>query len=124
MEANFNELQGQIIIKIDGLETGSDSVTFLTLQGNKYNMYHTQDCCEFVDINDICGDINDLLDCPILTAECVTNDENPPGGYSESHTWTFYKLDTRKGGVPIRWLGMSNGYYSESVSFEKEVKDG
>jgi hypothetical protein len=36
----------------------------------------------------------------------------------ESYTWTFYRFGTRRGSVTVRWLGHSNGYYSEGVSVE------
>ena len=70
-------------------------------------MFHIQECCED----------DDLVGSPILLAEEVTNQEVKD--VLESSTWTFYKLATIKGYVDIRWVGTSNGYYSESVDFKE-----
>lgn len=43
--------------------------------------------------------------------------EPEPGDEWDSHTWTFYRFVTMLGTVTVRWLGESNGYYSESVDF-------
>ena len=94
---------------------GEDEVRFESTCGRVFRLYHSQDCCESVDIEDVCGDVEDLIGSPILMAEEATS----PDGDSESGTWTFYKLATVKGYVTIRWLGRSNGYYSESVYFEE-----
>lgn len=88
-------------------------------------MCHMQDCCESVSLDDICGDLSDLVGSPIFVAEEVTG-ETPsdfdPENF-DSHTWTFYKIDTAKGGVTLRWFGTSNGYYSEGVDMIKIIKE-
>jgi hypothetical protein len=99
---------------------GSDAIAFHVDNGDAYEMRHDQDCCESVYIEDICGDLQDLVGSPITLADEVTNSNDPPAeGADDSYTWTFYHLATAFGYVTIRWFGTSNGYYSESVSFHK-----
>ena len=89
----------------------------------RFVFFHSQDCCEHVSIEDVCGDLEDLVGEPLLMAEEVSG-ETPVDfneAEHESVTWTFYKFATRKGYVDVRWLGESNGYYSESVSLGREL---
>ena len=116
----FEELLGTIILKIEGAERGNGEITFRLLDGRIFQLYHDQDCCESVSIEDIAGDITDLLDSPILVAEESVVErpaDVPVPDWEDSETWTFYRIGTIKGTVVIRWLGSSNGYYSESVDF-------
>jgi hypothetical protein len=113
---NFEELLGKTLAEV--VERSHAELTFRTTDGETYRMHHEQDCCEDVSIEDITGDLNDLIGSPITMAEEVVKDgEESDWGTS---TWTFYKLATNKGYVTIRWFGESNGYYSESVDFVKE----
>jgi hypothetical protein len=112
----FEELLGKTIIDIYGAEVESEVIAFICDDGSRYIMYHEQDCCESVDVNDICGDVACLLNTPITKAEKTTEEGDDKWG---THTWTFYHLGTVKGYVTIRWYGASNGYYSESVSLAK-----
>jgi hypothetical protein len=116
----FEDLKGKIVIKIAGGAKGDDEIVFYLEDGSQCRLYHEQDCCEHVRIEDVCGDLQDLIGTPILLAEEVTNADYPDTDNPDSYTWTFYKLATIKGYVDIRWLGESNGYYSESVDFEYE----
>lgn len=119
-EADFKELVGKTIKRLEGLEKGSDAVIFYCTDGSMYSMYHEQNCCESVEIEDVYGDPEDLIGSEIIIAEENSNADGPQlDEYDESYTWTFYKLATKKGYVDIRWYGTSNGYYSEEVSFEK-----
>lgn len=116
----FSVLQGQTLKSVV-VSDDKERVDIETDTGKKYRLYHSQNCCENVSVEDVCGDLSDLIGSPLLVAEEVESDKTPEGfihDYEpESQTWTFYKLDTEKGGVTIRWFGSSNGYYSESVSF-------
>ena len=119
---DFSELVGLVLVKV-GVNNDKNELTLHAANGDVYKLYHSQDCCESVEIESIVGDLNDLIGEKILRAEEVTSTDHPaeykPPEYSaESFTWTFYKLATRKGYVDIRWYGSSNGYYSESVSFD------
>ena len=87
---------------------------------DRYVFFHQQDCCESVCIDDIVGDLSDLEGEPLLIADEVDGESPADFEAYESYTWTFYKFATRKGYVDVKWLGQSNGYYSESVDLGYE----
>lgn len=102
-------------------KTGDSEIRFHTACGRVFRMYHEQDCCESVAIEEIIGDLRDLLDTPIVVASM---DE---GEYKSDETgndqWTFYTLRTHKGTVTLRWHGSGNGFYSTSVDFDEVIPD-
>jgi hypothetical protein len=129
----FSDLIGRTLyscVAQRGCDREDEAIIFTLDDGQKFKLYHSQDCCESVRIDDICGELEDLVGSTILQAEENTNhnenttevreSEDAHEEYQdESYTWTFYRIATMKGQVVIRWYGSSNGYYSESVSFGK-----
>lgn len=118
---DISEMLGQTFNKVE--QQNNDELIFYG-EGVKYIFFHYQDCCEGVSIDEIHGDLQDLVGAPLQQAEEVTSNENPEGvnkSYQDSFTWTFYKFATIKGYVTVRWYGESNGYYSESVDLRKEL---
>lgn len=111
------DLQGKTLVAVE--RRNDDEIIFVTSEGEGYLMYHSQDCCEQVYIEDVVGDFSDLIGTPLLVAEERTNRDLPPAyEHAESYTWTYYTFRTIKGSVDIRWYGESNGYYSESATIE------
>lgn len=123
-DLKISELLGKTLNKIDG-DRNSDEIIFHTTDGHTYRMHHDQDCCESVTIEDIAGDLQDLLHTPITRAEEPSSldgfdSSKPSSDFSnDSFSWTFYILGTNKGTVTLRWFGSSNGYYSEKVNFDE-----
>lgn len=115
---NISALLGKTLTDIS-VNDDNDEIVFKCSDGTNYLMYHEQDCCESVMIEDVCGNWEDLIGSPILMAEDISNEccNEPRIGYDESYTWTWYKFATVRGYVTVRWYGESNGYYSEDVDF-------
>jgi len=109
-----------LIESVHGLQKDSDDLTINTDCG-ALRFYHIDDCCEFVTIEDFEQD-GDLIGARILSIELCESEAKSarPPKYAESYTWTFYRINTNKGGLFLRFLGESNGYYSESVDVSWE----
>lgn len=120
-EIPFSNLLGLTLTSIDG-KIGDETLTFETAEGRRFHLHYYPDCCASCSLNEVHGDFADLIGSPIVQAEEVCSGQGggeKPSEYADSWTWTFYKLSTVKGSVTLRWLGESNGYYSESVTFEE-----
>ena len=125
-DAKVTDLIGKTLTSIQG-KKGDDLIVFRAGENKdsgvtEWHMQHDQDCCESVYVEDIIGNLNDLIGSPIKMAEEVKNVNRKPlaDGDGEAYEWTFYKFATVKGYVTIRWYGTSNGYYSTEVSFRKK----
>jgi hypothetical protein len=113
-DANFSDLVGKTIT---GIDKSDEFIRFETEEAI-YVMRHYQNCCEYVGVEDINGDLEDLIGKEILNAyESSKQNKKVECGY-----WTFYHISTQDVDICIRWYGRSNGYYSVSVAFEKFEK--
>ena len=109
---NISKLEGKTIVGIDRLEEGSDSITFRLADGARLEMYHEQDCCESVWLEDIDGNAGGY----VISAYESSEDASDSELVYDSGTWTFYRIVSEQGILVLRWLGTSNGYYGEGVS--------
>lgn len=118
----LDTLIGKTIINISGLEEESEEVVITTRSSDGvtelHTFWHEVGCCEEVWLEDFeKPTANGGL---IISAELST--EINKGCNNE--TWSFYKIETTKGELFMRWYGASNGYYSEEVAYRVDlVKD-
>ena len=107
----ISQLSGKTCSRVEN--KNDEELWLYTTDKKAVRLYHRQDCCESVYIEDIVGDLKDLVGNPLLRAEVRTEDADSAFG---DLTYTFYELATIRGSVTIRWYGESNGYYSTRVS--------
>jgi hypothetical protein len=107
-------LKGEIITEILGAKEDSKLVNIKTKSGRHFVLYHDQDCCEVVKIDSVKGDLEYILNHEVTKATELIVSGYPS---SESATKTIFGIEANYSSFVIEWIGESNGYYSESVSF-------
>lgn len=113
----IQELEGKTLTKV---EHNNEEVVFDCSDGSRFQMYHSQDCCESVWLDRIDGDLQKLIGNKIVKAVEQPGHEFDPQASRESVTFTDFVLTDDMGReVTLHWIGESNGYYSESVYFVK-----
>jgi hypothetical protein len=125
----YRELINKTLIYTE-VDKKEDKLILVTSDEQVYQLFHENDSSEYVIIESISGDLNDLIGIPILEAEEVSNidtkdlkrPELPKGPYSDDYTdhqWSFYKFGTHKGSVTVRFYGESNGCYATDATLKK-----
>ena len=118
----IEQLKNEVITKVLGDKEkirDCENLFFKTESSRLFRMWHPQDCCESVYVEDVVGDFSWLIGEKIVDAYETSGFNEVEYGQEQ---WTFYTISTFLDSVTIRWLGDSNGYYSTAVYFE-EVTD-
>lgn len=114
----LESLVGETLSSIDVLDDKSmkeqHQILLTTCSGRRILITHERDCCEFVRIESTQGQWKDLIGRVILLASDV-DEEMDKNEYGMSATETTLTFKTDKDTVICKWIGESNGYYSESV---------
>ena len=108
--SKFEQIQGMTITAVVYKE--ADESLLIHLNTHVLEMIHHQNCCETVYLADVVGSFEDLIGYPLLeVSESTVNTESE----DKSSTASYYNFKTVKASVQLRWVGESNGYYSETV---------
>mgnify|MGYP001809990637 FL=1 len=108
LDANISDLIG---LTMKSVAKDNDMISFESIDGRKFTLEHNQNCCEEVVIQEIVGDLTNLIGQPILCVEKVED---------ESFS-ARVKFETNKGTVFISWeaiLGGCGNWYTVVDCFE------
>lgn len=118
------DIKSELIDYVDLVKDkyGNTEIVMIEFEsGSTLKFYHEQDCCESVYLESVDTNIDNLQGSKLLGIEEVAQKGNEDDYGSK--TWTFYKIKTTSGYFTFRWLGKSNGHYSETVSIEYNKVD-
>ena len=120
---DFEDLKGLTITKVEMLISDAkwqknydnqiNQVLLTMSDGSRYLLYHEQDCCEDVYLEQIIGYPEHLIGSEILEAKTESDEFGDMG--DDVTELTFHHVKTAKGTVVFKWNGSSNGYYNMGV---------
>lgn len=115
----YAELEGKIVDSVVFLED-CQTLTITLSDESEWVMYHEQDCCENVWLESGLEDLASLVGQKLLLVESVSKVRYTEDALEDERVrWTYYKFATVKSSATLRWVGKSNGWYSEQVNFEQ-----
>ena len=118
----FSVLVGEVLDSVD-IDREENQILLTTRSGRKFMVYHEQDCCEKVQIVGQDGSFDMLIGKPLTEARGFAVDTSEEAIDSSQTTTTLvFRVDDQT--VISRWIGDSNGYYSESVDIAELISGG
>jgi hypothetical protein len=119
----FSDLVGEVLDAVD-IDKEENQILLTTRSGRKFLIYHEQDCCETVAMHWQDGSFDKLIGKPIVEARdfAVDTGESEIDYDSQTTTTLVFRVDDQT--VISRWIGDSNGYYSESVDIAELINGG
>lgn len=122
-EVKVPEFVGEILTHVDvGKDEyeDQDQILLTTESGRQFLLTHDQDCCELVRIEGTDGEWSQLFGKVI--EDVSWREKHTETDEDESRTDTTLAFKVNDATVISRWIGTSNGCYSESVNI-KELKE-
>jgi hypothetical protein len=113
--SDIKKIVGETLAYVD-VDPEGDHILLTTVSGRQFSIFHRQDCCESVRIQGLDGEWSELFGKVIQEAK---HEEEDLQETYESGTLTALTFKVDGATVVSRWIGESNGYYSECVNVDE-----